>query len=57
MNLGKENETIEFKKSTGKLKEAMNDICAILNKHGEGASIDISAWDCMCTFNMKKLYI
>ena len=36
MNLGKENETIEFKKSTSELKEAMNDICAILNKHGEG---------------------
>lgn len=36
MNLGKENEIIEFKKSTSELKEAMNDICAILNKHGEG---------------------
>ena len=36
MNLGKENETIEFKKSTSELKEAMDDICAILNKHGKG---------------------
>ncbi|MCY2903189.1 hypothetical protein [Mycoplasmopsis arginini] len=33
MNLGKENETLEFKKSTGKLKDAMDDICDILNKH------------------------
>lgn len=33
MNLGIETETLEFKKSTGELKEAMNSICAILNKH------------------------
>lgn len=36
MNLGKENETLEFKKTTGELKDAMDDICAILNKHGKG---------------------
>lgn len=36
MNLGIETETIEFKKSTGELKEAMNSICAILNKHQKG---------------------
>ena len=36
MNLGKETETLEFKKSTGELKEAMNSISAILNKHGIG---------------------
>lgn len=36
MNLGRETETVEFKKSTGEAKEAMNDIAAILNKHGEG---------------------
>ena len=36
MNLGKENETIEFKKSTGELKEAMISISAMLNKHGFG---------------------
>ncbi len=36
MNLGKENEILEFKKSTGELKVAMDDICAILNKHGKG---------------------
>lgn len=33
MNLGIETETLEFKKSTGELKEAMQSICAILNKH------------------------
>ena len=31
MNLGKENETIEFKKSTGELKEAMISISAMVN--------------------------
>lgn len=36
MNLGIETETLEFKKSTGELKEAMNSICAILNKHQSG---------------------
>ena len=36
MNLGKETEYLEFKKSTSELKEAMDDICAILNKHGGG---------------------
>lgn len=33
MNLGIETETLEFKKSTGELKEAVNSIVAILNKH------------------------
>ena len=36
MNLGKENETIEFKKTTGELKEAIKSICAMLNKRGFG---------------------
>lgn len=36
MNLGIETETLEFKKSTGELKEAMYSICAILNKHQGG---------------------
>lgn len=36
LNLGIETETLEFKKSTGELKEAMNSICAILNKHQKG---------------------
>ena len=31
-----ENEQIEFKKSTGELKEAIASIVAILNKHGSG---------------------
>jgi len=36
MNYGKETEQLEFKKTTGEIKEAMDDICAILNKHGSG---------------------
>lgn len=36
MNFGHEDETLEFKKSTGELNEAMNSICAMLNKHGRG---------------------
>lgn len=36
MNLGKENEQLEFKKTTGEVKDSMDDICAILNKHGSG---------------------
>lgn len=35
-NLGPETEQIEFKKSTGELKAAMDSIAAILNKHGSG---------------------
>ena len=29
MNFGRENEQLEFKKSTSEVKEAMNDICAM----------------------------
>ncbi|MGN1198920.1 MAG: RNA-binding domain-containing protein [Acetatifactor sp.] len=36
MGLGIETETLEFKKSTGELKEAMQSISAILNKHQHG---------------------
>lgn len=36
MNLGKESETLEFKKTTGEMKEAMVSMAAILNKHGVG---------------------
>ena len=36
MNLGKESETLEFKKTTGEIKEAMISIASILNKHGVG---------------------
>lgn len=36
MNLGKETETLEFKKTTGEIKEAMISIASILNKHGIG---------------------
>ena len=31
-----ENESVEFKKSTSELKDAVVSIAAILNKHGEG---------------------
>lgn len=36
MNFGIEDETLEFKKTTGELNEAMNSISAMLNKHGKG---------------------
>ncbi|WP_302719140.1 RNA-binding domain-containing protein [uncultured Senegalimassilia sp.] len=36
MNLGSESETVEFKKSTGEHKEALQAISAMLNKHGSG---------------------
>ena len=36
VNLGKENETLEFKKTTGEIKEGMVSIASILNKHGIG---------------------
>lgn len=36
MIIGEETELIEFKKSTGEKKEAMEAICAILNKHCRG---------------------
>lgn len=34
MNLGFENEQIEYKKSTGELKEGMISLCSMLNKNG-----------------------
>lgn len=36
MNLGKETEIVEFKKSTSELKEGVASIAAMLNKHGHG---------------------
>lgn len=36
MNIGLETETIEFKRSTSELKEAIISISSILNKHGSG---------------------
>lgn len=36
MNLGMETETLEYKKSTGELKEAVISIASILNKHQKG---------------------
>lgn len=36
MNLGMETETVEYKKSTGEMREGMESIASILNKHGHG---------------------
>ena len=36
INFGHETEELEFKKTTGELHDAMIDIVAILNKHGQG---------------------
>ncbi|ADV34155.1 ATP-dependent DNA helicase [Mycoplasmopsis fermentans M64] len=36
MNFGIESETLEFKKNTNEINEAMKSICAMLNKHGKG---------------------
>lgn len=36
MNLGIESETIEFKKTTGEVDKAMDNIASMLNKHGHG---------------------
>lgn len=36
INFGHETEELEFKKTTGELHEAMIDVVAILNKHGQG---------------------
>lgn len=36
MNIGKENESIEFKKTTAEIKESLQSISAILNKHQNG---------------------
>ena len=36
MNLGFETETIEFKKTTGELRESIVSITSMLNKHGYG---------------------
>ena len=36
MKIGEENEIFEFKKTTGELKDAMDDISALLNKHCKG---------------------
>ena len=36
VNIGIETEQIEYKKTTGELKEAITSIVAILNKHGSG---------------------
>ena len=36
INIGKESELVEFKKSTGELNEGIVSIVSMLNKHGKG---------------------
>lgn len=36
MNLGIESETLEFKKTTGEIEKAVDNIASMLNKHGHG---------------------
>ncbi len=36
MNIGEENEYIEFKKSTAETEKAIISMSAMLNKHGKG---------------------
>jgi len=36
MNIGKENENIEFKRSVSETKEGIASISSMLNKHGKG---------------------
>ena len=36
MNIGRENETIEFKRSVSETKEGIASISSMLNKHGKG---------------------
>ena len=36
MNLGRENEIVEFKETSGEINDAVIDIVAMLNKHGRG---------------------
>ena len=40
MNLGIESETLEFKKSTGEIEKAVDNIASMLNKHGHGRDKD-----------------
>ena len=37
MNLGMESETVEHKRSTSEMREAMESVASILNKHGSGS--------------------
>ena len=43
MNLGREIETIEFKKTISELKEGVISLSSMLNKNGEGTLY--SSWD------------
>jgi ATP-dependent DNA helicase RecG len=39
MIFGKETETLEFKRTTGELREAVISVASILNKNGRGLSV------------------
>ncbi|MBQ6920486.1 MAG: putative DNA binding domain-containing protein [Bacilli bacterium] len=55
MNLGKENETLEFKETTSELRQALMDISAILNKHGRGLLyFGVKDWGDVCGMQVGK---
>ena len=58
MNLGKETETLEYKKSTGEMKEAMVSIASILNKHGIGTLyFGVKPNGTVCGQNVSESYV
>ena len=55
MNLGKENETTEFKETTSELRQALMDMSAILNKHGKGLLyFGVKDWGDVCGMQVGK---
>lgn len=44
MNIGVETEKIEFKKSTGELKEGITSLASMLNKNGYGVLYFAYVW-------------
>ena len=55
MNLGKENETTEFKETTSELKQGLMDMSAILNKHGKGLLyFGVKDWGDVCGMQVGK---
>ena len=46
MNLGMETELVEFKKTTGELKEGIVSLASMLNKNGKGTQqIYVKRWN------------
>lgn len=55
MNLGKENETTEFKETTAELRQGLMDMSAILNKHGKGLLyFGVKDWGDVCGMQVGK---